>query len=146
MLRFQHGKVAFAEGELPDILLCHPGDLSPNDVLHTRFKCSHRFADLFLCVVWQRGVQGLFFTFRCKMIFPDPANPAVVTLAFQGFVNVCGGDLPAEIFLQRFTGLDDLLVGIERGARHDLLLLLPFAGGTWVRFQKRRNKLSNFFA
>lgn len=146
MLCLQHGIVAFAEGELTDILLCHPSDLSANDVLHTRFKCSHRFADLFLCVVWQRGVLGLCFTLRCKMIFPDPANPSVVALAFKGLVNVCGGDLPAEIFLQRFTGLDDLLVGIERGARHDLLLLLPFAGGTWVRFQKRRNKLSNFFA
>lgn len=145
MFGLQHGIVAFAEGELPDILFCHPSDLPPNDGLHTRFKCSHRFADLFLCVVWQRGVLGLFFTFRCKMIFPDPANPGVVALAFQGFVNVCSGDLPAKLCRQGLTSFDDLLVGIERGARHDLLLFLPFAGGTWVRFQKRRNKPSNFF-
>lgn len=144
MFGLQHGKVAFSESELPDTLFCHSSDLPPNDGFHTRFKCSHRFADLFLCVVWQRGVLGLFFTFHCKMIFPDPANPGVVALAFQGFVNVCGRDLPAKFCRQGLTSFDDLLVGIERGARHDLLLLLPFAGGTWVRFQKRRNKLSNF--
>lgn len=120
MFGLQHGIVAFAEGELPDSLFCHPSDLPPDDGLYTRFKCSYRFADLFLCVVWQWGVLGLFFTFRCKMIFPDPANPGVVALAFKGFVNICGGDLPAEFFLQDFTCFDDLLIGVERGARHDL--------------------------
>ncbi|MBO9400847.1 hypothetical protein J7412_08460 [Shimia sp. R9_3] len=142
MFGLQHGIVAFTEGELPDILLRHPGDLSTNDGLHTCLKRSHRLADLFLCVLWQLGGLRLFFIFRCKMIFPDPTNSSVVALAFEGFVNVCGGDLPAEFFLQGFTGFDDLIVGIERRARHDLLLLLPFAGGNWVRFKKRKNKLS----
>ncbi|WP_341643137.1 hypothetical protein [Phycobacter sp. K97] len=124
MFGFQHDKVAFAEGELPDILLCHPSDLPPNDGLHTRFKCSHSFADLFMCVVRQRGVLGLFFVPRCKVVFPDPANPGVVALAAKGFVDVRGGDLPAEFGRQGSTSFDDLFIGIEGGARHVILLCL----------------------
>lgn len=122
MFGFQHGKVAFAEGELPDILLCHPGDLSPNDVLHACFKGSHRFADLFLRVVRQRGVLGLLLVLRGKMVFPDPANPSVIAFALKGFVDVGGGDLPAELFRQGFTGFDDLLIGIDGVTRHVILL------------------------
>jgi hypothetical protein len=146
MFGFQHGKVAFAEGELSDSLFCHPSDLPPNDGLHTRFKCGHRFADLILGIVRQWGVLRLFFALLGEMVFPELADPLVIALAFKSFVNVCGGCLPAELCRLVFASFDDLFIGINRAARHVLLLLLPFAGGTWVRFQKRRNKLSNFFA
>jgi hypothetical protein len=83
---------------------------------------------------------------RCEMIFPDFADPGVLALASESLVDVRCGSLTAEFLRQGFTGFDDLLVGIDGGARHGfVLLLLPFAGGTWVRSRKRKNKLSNFF-
>jgi hypothetical protein len=34
VLRLEHGEIALLEGELPDGLICHPGDQATDNVLH----------------------------------------------------------------------------------------------------------------